>query len=249
MQLDAGGEWAGLSEGRKNALIINAVISPEELKNIPKFSEFFKVSEVKSEIEKDVNRYYDSQLTDYLKSKGIIEKREIEDWARISIGDINQEESDQLLKGEITATDLRTKLEKEGRIVGGEIGAIEEKNLTDTQIQFRQSLSNAIEGYAARGIARSSFRQEGETQIRESLTKEQERIKAEAEKQRQATERETTRAFEDLKIKSESDIKEMERERAKEKAIELTARQQESLGQYEALSSGILDKEDLGIKT
>lgn len=84
MRLDTGGEWKNLGEGEKTAIITEGLIPPEEIRNIPKFSEIFKKEQVRTKIEEDVNKWYDKQIKDYLEGREIKEKRTIEDWETLT---------------------------------------------------------------------------------------------------------------------------------------------------------------------
>lgn len=237
MRHDSGGEWDSLTDAQQTALLIDAYIPAEGLSQIPKFSDFWNEAQGRIEIENRVNTVYGKLMDDYLEGKGIDEKRYIEDWARLAVGDLTDEEMEDLKEGKVTAIELSEKLKAEGR-EPGEIGEDELLALTDTQKKFRQSLKQATEGYASAGLTYSSLREKDEEGLRENLGIQQAGIQKEAKRLKDAAGRAATRGQEDIEFDIKAKTTEIE-ERDKPKEIEtaVTQRRAEELTKYDLLKS------------
>jgi len=237
MRVDAGGEWDNLTDSQQSSLLIDAYIPAEGLAQIPKFSEFWDEAQARKDIEERVNTVYGKLMGDYLEGKEIDERRYIEDWARLSIGDLTDDEMKDLQEGRVTAADLATKLKSEGR-EPGEISEDEARALTDVQRKFTQALKQATEGYAAAGLTYSSIRQAGETGLREELGIQRTGIQTEAERLKESAERIAERGQEDIAFDIKAKTTEVEeREKPAEIETAVTQRRAEEITKYGLLKS------------
>ena len=189
------------------------IISREQLADLPAFTEWFNETQVRTDVNEYVNKFYDDQMTDYMKDKETAEKRTIEDWQDF-LKDITPEKEDQL---------------------------------TDVQQQFRNALNSATEAYGARGLAFSSIRQEGETQLRSQLEKSQAGIERTFTQKQRESEKIKTRTLEDIARKTERTKKQVKREKVLTAEQRLAQKESEALTKYGLATQGVLKKEDLGI--
>lgn len=87
----------------------------------------------------------------------------------------------------------------------------EEAGLTESQLQFRNSLRAATEAYGQAGLTFSTIRRGGEQQLREALERRKERIGLEAERARGKLTTEKERRLEDLRRQEEEQRIKVER--------------------------------------
>lgn len=91
MQIDPGAEWSNLSDAQKYANIINY---QDLVQDVPEFSKFFPEASILSDIQKEVDTYYDKEKANYIKDKETTESRTIENWTRYTTQLTQQERQD-----------------------------------------------------------------------------------------------------------------------------------------------------------
>ena len=97
MSLDAGNEWASLSEAQKTA---NLLDWESTVQDIPEFAEFFPEAAELKAIQDEMDEFYNKEIERYKKEREIVEGRTIEDWATFT-EDISEDKEMELTDAQL----------------------------------------------------------------------------------------------------------------------------------------------------
>jgi hypothetical protein len=97
MKMDAGGEWAQLSEAERTA---NLVKWEQTVRDIPEFEEFFPAGAELAKIQKDVDEFYNKEIEKYKEEREIQEGRTIEDWETLT-KELTEDEKMELTESQL----------------------------------------------------------------------------------------------------------------------------------------------------
>ena len=193
IETDPSGEWAGKSEEERSMIWTISHMPEEEIKKFPGFEEFFDPAIARKDINARTEARYKELWDEYLKDVKISETRATEDYTN-SVDYYKDQLSDYLDAKKITEARW---IEDTERLMG-ELSDDEERELTQTQRQFRQSLQTATEGYGMRGLAFSTQRMEAEKGIKEVLGETKEEIETRYKEKEEEAKRLKERKLTDL---------------------------------------------------
>jgi len=169
------------------------------------------------------------------------EKTNIEDW----VNEVYNKQLDDFLVGK-EIEEKRTI--EDWETITKQLDEDEEKDLTDAQRRFRQSLKQATEGYASAGLTYSSIREEGEGSIREGLGLEKEGITTTKQRTEALATKTKKRTLEDVAREKAAERERIRVAKIEEKTGRLTQKRGEELTKYQTLKSGVITPEEAGVK-